>query len=357
MKEPNRMQLSCGQVASEEWDELAHRSGNLFGTREWVSTWCRHIPPKGRLETLISRGNDGKLAAILHLAETHVLPRVLRPIGPRPAPAAPVTCAEEDQSWVVADLARQLAAMKRWQVLLLEGVPLEQAWRDQLHVVKVVHEPNWVIDFVGRTWRELLEDSRATVRRDLLRRERRLRERYEVRLRRTDSPETVYSDIEIFLKLHRMRWGDDSNLREVGRTAFLHDFAAQSLERGWLALFFLDLNGRTVAANLDFRFAGREIGFRSGMDPTYRADHVGAALTFLVIREAVEAGMKEFHFLPGTQGIKNRLPAIDRPVQDLSISRSLVGTAALAMLEAKQQLVADTVRRRLKKHHAAPDSA
>src|SRR3954449_7135247 len=66
---------------SVELDALAERSGNLFGTWEWLSCWWRHFG-RGELMTNALRSEDGELLAVLPLCLSGRRPlRTLRFVG------------------------------------------------------------------------------------------------------------------------------------------------------------------------------------------------------------------------------------------------------------------------------------
>ena len=69
-----------------EWDEVAERSRNIFGTWEWAQTWWSHFGEGRPLHLVACRRTDGTLAAHLplHLATSSPI-RLLRFVGYGPA--------------------------------------------------------------------------------------------------------------------------------------------------------------------------------------------------------------------------------------------------------------------------------
>jgi CelD/BcsL family acetyltransferase involved in cellulose biosynthesis len=223
-------------------------------------------------------------------------------------------------------------------VILLEAVPSAQQWPDPLRVTRIRREPSRIIALTDTTWDALFEGCNSRFRKEFRRRERRLRERYAVRYRHADDPDRITRDIELFLKLHWTSWTAPVTLLDQQRAAFLQDFSRQALARGWLQLWFLELDRRPVAANLDFRFAGVQSAFQIAMEPAMR-NQVGVAVTFHAIREAIADGADEFRFLRGSQPHKNRLPNVNRLIESQAISRGLVGDCALIALGLKHRIV------------------
>ena len=321
--------LTAEGVADAEWDALAERSGNVFATREWLSTWQRHHGGGQRTLTLASRDAGGRLTGLLPLRVARRHPALLLPVGPWPPPAGPVICAPEDIATVPRDLAEQLAGRDDWDVLLAQAVPVGAGWREALRAVPRGREPNRTLDFEGRGWDELLAARSRNFREQIGRRERRLRKRYALEYRRSEDPVRLDADLDVLHRLHRLRFGETSTGLTAEREAFHRDIASQALERGWLALWFLELDGRPVAASLDFRYAGSELVYQSGRDPDFEADNVGLALTVHTVREAAGAGVSAYRFLRGDQEYKRRLANRDEPIESLAASRGLVGDLAL----------------------------
>lgn len=313
------------------WDALAAQSANIFATREWLGTWERHEPSEDEVVLITTRRADGSVAALLPLRVHRRRPTVLRPLGPWPPPEGPLICAGEDYDWAVRDAARQLVSRGGWDTLEFDAVPVDQSWREVLRVVRVSSSPNHVIELQGRSWEELLAASSRNFRSQYSKRTRRLERKYDVRVRRADDPVRLGADVDAFLRLHWLRWKERINVLTPARREFLQEFAASALERDWLALWLLELDGTTVAANLNFRFAGREVFFMAGSDPAFAEDRVGFALTFHAIREAATAGIREFHFLRGDEQHKTRLPSVNRPVEHIVASRTVLGDATLAL--------------------------
>ena len=111
------------------------------------------------------------------------------------------------------------------------------------------------------------------------------------------------------------------------RSAFLRfegfhrELAPLAYERGWLRLWFLDLDDRPVAAWYGFRFAGVESYYQAGRDPSLRDASVGLVLLAHSIREAAEDGMTEYRLLRGDEGFKQRLADGDPGVETFALAR------------------------------------
>ena len=323
-------------MTPEEWDQLARRSRNVFGTREWLSTWLEHNPSDAAF-TVASRRADGSLAGLLPLDVASRRPTVLRPLGPWPPPERPLIAADEDADTAVRDVMAQLDARAGWDVLQLDAVPCGQAWGTGRRSRVLAREPDRVVHLDGRSWDDVLKGASRNSRKSIRRWERRLQERYDVRYRCADAS-TLSADVDLFLKLHWMRWGAETNVLTPDRKPFLQDFAAHALARGWLFLRFLELDGEPVAAGFNLRFENIEVFFMLGMNPSWRHESVGLALAHHGIARSAAAGMQEFHYLRGSQPYKDRLPNEDRPVAHVAVPGTAVGALTVAAWGAKRRV-------------------
>ena len=72
-------------------------------------------------------------------------------------------------------------------------------------------------------------------------------------------------DLDVLFALHQARWPGSPWFADA--EAFHRDFAALALERGWLRLWILELDGFPAGAWLGYRFAGVESYYQAGRDP------------------------------------------------------------------------------------------
>jgi CelD/BcsL family acetyltransferase involved in cellulose biosynthesis len=248
-----------------------------------------------------------------------------------PPPAGPIVAAPGDFAEAAHRLATQLRDRGDWDVLMAAALPTDAEWRDTLRAWPRAREHNRVIAFdEGMDWDRWLASRSRNFRKQTRKRDERLAERFDVRYRRTEDPARLDSDLSVLFDLHDRRYGETSTGLSRDREAFHREVAASALERGWLALWFIDLDGRAVAGNLHFRYEGIEHSYQTGRDEAFDDVNAGVALVTHTVRAAADAGMREFHFLHGDQEFKRRLATADRPVETLVISGGLMGDAALA---------------------------
>ena len=321
-----------------DWGSLAEAAGNVFGTPEWLTLWWRHFGDGRPLRVYVVR-ERGRVAALLPLYLWRPrAPRTLRFLGHGPSDVMGPICAPSDRAHAAAGLERVLGE-GRWHVLLAERLASTEVLPDDLRAHELRREPSPVLPFEGMSWDDFLASKSSNFRQQARRRERKLAEEHELRFRLSDDPERLDADIEVLFRLHAERWGEGSDALRERRAAFHREFARLALERGWLRLWVLELDGRPAAAWYGLRFAGRELYYQAGRDPAFERQAVGFVLLVHTVREAMNDGMREYDFLRGGEGYKDRFTDDETVVRTFAAGRGLAGRAAVAIAPRAQRLL------------------
>ena len=151
--------------------------------------------------------------------------------------------------------------------------------------------------------------------------------------RLASDPEHLERDLDTLFRLHRQRWGGAAT-RFLLAAPFHREFAAQALRQGWLRLWFLEIDGRPVAALHGFRFAGAESFYQSGRDPAFRHQPVGFVLLAHAVRHALTDGMRECRFLRGGEAYKSRFATSDPGLETYGLPRGASAQFLLATATA-----------------------
>jgi CelD/BcsL family acetyltransferase involved in cellulose biosynthesis len=312
----------------EEWTDLANEDGNIFSTWEWASSWWRHVGHDRPLLIHAARRDDGRLAAVVptYLWSSRPL-RIGRFVGHGPADQLGVVSRTLDP-FLTAEALRHVLSSFRLDVLLAELLPGGNGWPAAFGSNALARESSPTLLLAGG-WEAYLASRSANLRQQIRRRERRLRGRYGVRFRLAADRTRLQDDLSLLFTLHFGPWPQ-------GRSAFAswesfhREFAALALERGWLRLWFLELDDRPVAAWYGFRFSGVESYYQAGRDLNFRDDSVGFVLLAHSIREAAVDGMREYRFLRGAEPYKLRFADADPGLETYALTRGVAGKAAAA---------------------------
>ncbi|ANH40147.1 hypothetical protein I601_3748 [Nocardioides dokdonensis FR1436] len=324
------MQQPLGGPDPATWDALALRARNLFATHAWASTWWAEYA-------------DGATPHVL--ADDPVAPRVLLPlhargrllrqvrwIGHGPADLLGPVCDPADLS-LAAPLLR--SALESGDlpadVVLLQDCPLDRAWWEPLDARPISTEVSPVLRFEeGRTWSDWLAGKSKNFRGQVNRKPRTLERDHEVTVRLATA-KTLEQDLADLFALHAARWEGDSPLLDPRQHRFTAAFAALALERGWLRLWSLDVNGRCVSSLLTFAFGPDVYCYQFGRDPEMDRESVGFVLLVHAVRDALESGAREFRFLRGNEDYKYRFADADAPVGTWAVPRGVRGRAAVSL--------------------------
>jgi CelD/BcsL family acetyltransferase involved in cellulose biosynthesis len=301
---------------TNEWARLAELSRNVFGTPEWVQTWAGYSSEE--LHVLERRG------VVLPLSSARRGPvRVVRVAGHGPADELGPICSPNERTAAVnlmVDTARELGA----DLFLCEQLPGDLPLpgrtlrRSASPVLMLRHD----------SWDELLAGCSANLRQTARRKPRRLEREHETRYRLATAA-TLELDLDSLFKLHRARWNRVTDFSR--RERFHRAFAQVALERQWLRLWILELDGEPAAAWLGFRYAGVESYYQAGRDPRWDRLSIGFVLLLHTIRAALEEGACEYRFLRGAESYKYRFAVEDCGLQTVGVGLTRLGQAALAL--------------------------
>ncbi|MDD7931112.1 GNAT family N-acetyltransferase [Actinomycetospora straminea] len=322
----------------DEWRALAEAAGNAFVSPEWYGAYARHYGDDAPPFVVRVRDADGSLAGLLPLCRSG---RTVRFAGGNVGDRfAPVAAAGRE-----AEVARAAAGALGREAVVLHNVDAGAAWIPALGEglrgrVAATRLRGGVMPFVpltGHTWDTFLGARSRNFRQQVRRKERALVDGLGAKVRATSSPGEVVGDVGEFFRLHALRWEE----REGGSTitsptvrAFHEDFAAAALERGWLRMSFLEIEGTAVAALYAWRIGGRYAYFQAGFDPAWAEKSVGLVLMAHTVREAIEEGADEYDLLLGDETYKARFATDERAVETLVVAGALDPTRLLAQVDA-----------------------
>jgi CelD/BcsL family acetyltransferase involved in cellulose biosynthesis len=322
----------------DEWVALAERCGNPFATWEWAATWWENFGGNRPLLITACRRPDGALAAILPLyLSTRGPLRMVRFLGHGVGDVLGPICAREDAALAASALRRVLDEEGRsWDLLLAERMPRD-SFSELLPGRVLQEEANPVLPIDGMSWDEFLASCSSNLRGQIRRKRRKLEREHGSRFRLADDRERLDDDFDTLLRLHSARWGGPRAFSEQ-RSAFHRDFAARAFERGWLRLWFLEVDGRAVAAWHGFRFGNVEWYYQFGRDPSWDRLSVGFTLLARTMQAAFEDGMSSYAFLRGDEEYKRRFATRDAGLETVAVPRGPLGLAALSAAGAAKRM-------------------
>ena len=157
------------------------------------------------------------------------------------------------------------------------------------------------------SWEAYLQNLRGKDRHEVRRKLRRLNEAGRVTLRRVDQANQVPSAMQTFFSLFRANRSDKAAFMTETMTAFFRRLAVNLAASDLLRLYFLDLDGRPIAATMCIDHRSTVYLYNNGYDAAYRALSVGLLSKVLTIEASIRDGRQAYDFLKGSEVYKKRL--------------------------------------------------
>jgi CelD/BcsL family acetyltransferase involved in cellulose biosynthesis len=307
----------------DEWNELLSNSNSdcLFLTWEWAYTWWQHLAEERRLQILVAR-HKGRLVGIAPLAWRARRWRRLLPfpalefIGAGSAGSDYldfiIRRGEERQtllalteylagSKLMLELSRVRSAASNACMFALET--MRRGWR----IARLVTDICPFIDLSSHSWESYLASLGTTHRYNMRRRLRNLEKEWYVSFDRVECEQMRGGALRTLVELHGRRWRerkDPGAFNSRSLVNFHDELSRLALERGWLRLFVLRLNGVAAAALYGFNYHDTFYFYQSGFDPKLNRHSVGLVTMGLAIKHAIEEKVKIYDFLRGDEPYK-----------------------------------------------------
>jgi CelD/BcsL family acetyltransferase involved in cellulose biosynthesis len=128
--------------------------------------------------------------------------------------------------------------------------------------------------------------------------------------------------LDMLFVLHGKRWalrGQTGNFSNATVRAFHEDVARRFLDRDWLKLYMLKLDGKVVASIYTFSYAQKLFYYQAGFNPTWSKHSPGFVLMGRCIEDAIARGLLEFDYLRGDEPYKKRWTKTRRETWSLTI--------------------------------------
>lgn len=290
--------MAAAELPTAEWDALADRvEASPFLRPGWVLAWNRAFG-RGKLELLVIRRAGEVVGVLPTLNRRGIVSSPTNWHSPTFGPLA-------DDASVEAELAQSVAdrAQPWFDLSFLEST---SSFVDQLqgsasrHLTRVIQRQPVVKRRMP--WEEFLK-SRSKSRMSGLRRlERRLREHGEITVEALDGSEGLQAALDIGFSLEASGWKSDAGTAIVQNPKianFYREVADWAAERGELRLWFIRLDGKSIAFAYCIEANGSLYELKVGHDESYRHFAPGLLLTRARLRHVFESGLDSYEFLGG----------------------------------------------------------
>ena len=164
----------------------------------------------------------------------------------------------------------------------------------------------------------------------------------------TAQADTLDAGMTALFDLHQKRWNARwlPGVLGSGRVQSFHrDVARLFLERGWLRLHLLTIEGAIRATIYCFAYGGRTFYYLGGFAPDMGKYSLGTLLTGRAIRCAIEEGCAEFDFLRGDEPYKYKWLPDERINHRLLLLRPRKSLGGLGLLPGRAGFALNRVER------------
>lgn len=122
--------------------------------------------------------------------------------------------------------------------------------------------------------------------------------------------EVTDDDIEDYIRLHLLRWGDGS-AAICGNSADYHRKISKAMaEEGLFLLFFARYHGKRIAVHSCFDIGTRREGYITGVDPEFDELRAGRLLYIETIYDAIDKGFNRYEL--GVVGFDYKMSFVDK---------------------------------------------
>jgi Acetyltransferase (GNAT) domain len=111
-------------------------------------------------------------------------------------------------------------------------------------------------------------------------------------------------DIEDYLHLHMLRWGEESTAVGDASLNFHRVLCRKSADLSLITLFFASCNGKRIAAHSCFDSGNLREAYYTGRDPEYNDLRAGRLLYLETIYDAIDNGFRLYDLGPGGEQYK-----------------------------------------------------
>jgi hypothetical protein len=326
---------------SDAWERLT--DGVPFRSWAWLCHWWRHYGPRNpsearhlRLAVLCVFDESETLVGVapwyLECSARHG--RVLRPLGSGKVCSEylSVLCQRSLEGPVVEALADFLIQSAfddgpdalHWDLVDWDSVDAEDCVvarlmeRLEKSGCTVDRRPGaccWRLD-LPTSWESYIASMGKSQRRTVRRLEREMAESDDLALHSTTRLDELPRAMDILVDLHQRRrkmLGEEGCFASERFLGFYRDVVPELFCQGRVQIHWLDLGGKPIAAEYQLQGNGVVYVYQAGVDPDAMEHEPGNMINVMILKQAIEQGLRAYDFLRGDEQYKARFRAKPRP--------------------------------------------
>ena len=314
-------------LVADDWRALAEARSNAFLTPEWFWAAIEAVPG-AEPRVAVRRDADGGIGGVLPLvASGRGARRHLEFAGASFGDVFHPLDRDDERDFAAAALA-QLLSEDGGRAAVFEKVDDSSGWVGAAAgaVGAAVTEsgpaqPLPEVDLAGLDWEAYMATRSRNMRSQLGRRRRKLERDHEVVYRASDA-QHLEGDLNTLVELHLGRWAARGGSGALNDTsiAFHRRFSLAALERGWLRLWIVEIDGAPAAAWYGWKIGDRYAYYLAGFDERYSDSSLGMLTLAHTIEAAIADGATTYEMLLGDEEFKLRFADDAREVRSAIVS-------------------------------------
>ncbi len=303
------------------WDQVLaeNRFGNnVFLTVDWLSTWWKHFGRQRKLSLLKLEENNQILGIAPLMLTRYKMPafgsiRKIEFLGTRHSDYNNFIISRKEKEGVKC-ITDYLNEVEDWDWIELKEIP------ENINYSQLFSDTSLKLEFkervcnlcpyisVPKKYESLKKGFSRNLRQNLNRYSRKIEGDHNVELKRFDDAGfTVKEAMNLFIKLHEMKWNSEGKLGAFIEDEFRNfhmDVAESFAKKGWLGLYFLMVDGEPAAAQYTFEYSHKMYYYLAGFDPKYSDYSVGNLLIMFLLKQCIEKGFTEYDMTRGDEPYK-----------------------------------------------------
>lgn len=302
----------------ESWQSLLQQCDHtIFSTWEYLATWWKYYGKTAKLKVLLALERE-KILGIAplmlsnqtsHFGNLHKI----QFMG-HGSDYADFIFPNENINYLVF-LMRNLLQFSDWEIVELVGIPessntTKTLFNSQDRRSSELELTNWSSNYsisLSNSFKDFLKDLSRNVRKNLSRRMRRLKENYKVEFKTQNDFDSVKKAMEVFFNLHDNRWkskGETGVFAVEENRDFHIDLAKTFNEKGWLSLYFLNVDDEPISAAYTYDYGPKKYGCLTGFNPEFGQFGIGNLIKIHIIEDCFKKKLNEYDLGRGSESYK-----------------------------------------------------
>jgi CelD/BcsL family acetyltransferase involved in cellulose biosynthesis len=154
------------------------------------------------------------------------------------------------------------------------------------------------------TWEAFLACASKNRRKNIRRLQRQVTETPGLKVHRAQNAVEFETGMRVLTDLHQRRQasqGKPGCFASAAFDGFLRESGERLLQRGMLELWWLEIEGRPIASEIDLVDGDTVYGYQGGVDPQALDQSPGNLLLTVILQQAIESGRRAYDFLRGDE--------------------------------------------------------